>query len=121
MRLMSFALTGPQVLFQTKTVTRRMGWRRLAPGTLLQPVEQAQGLRKGARVRRIGGPIRVLRVTREQLSCMNTRAYGGRELVCEGFPGMTGRQFVDLFCEANGCDRNAEITRIEFEYVEPRA
>lgn len=62
---MSFALTSTQINDRTKTVTRRLGWSRLRPGTLLQPVVKAQGLKKGEKVQKVGGPIRVVSVRRE--------------------------------------------------------
>lgn len=52
MRMMSFALTTPQMLARAKTVTRRVGWATLQPGTVLQAVEKSQGLGRGARVTR---------------------------------------------------------------------
>jgi len=42
-RMISMFLTQQQVKARTKTVTRRLGWRWLKPGTLLQPVVKAQG------------------------------------------------------------------------------
>jgi hypothetical protein len=48
MRLISFALTTGQIRNRTTTVTRRLWWKNLKPGTLLQPVEKAPGLKKGA-------------------------------------------------------------------------
>lgn len=52
MRNISFALTTEQIRNQTKTVTRRVGWANLKPGTLLQPIEKGQGLKKGDRARK---------------------------------------------------------------------
>lgn len=121
MRYMSFALTTDQVRNRTKTVTRRMRWADLKPGTLLQPIVKGQGLKKGAKVEKIGGPIRVVSVRREPLDLMlgwpaNVR-YGIKETILEGFGHMTSQQFVEMFCKANGCEASAEVTRIEFEYL----
>jgi hypothetical protein len=66
-RLISFSLTTDQIRNRTKTVTRRLGWARLKPGTLLQPIVKGQGIPKGGKVETIGGPIRVVRVDREPL------------------------------------------------------
>ena len=131
MRHMSFALTVPQVLNRSKTVTRRLRWwvtvrksdgqrrRSLLPGDLLQPIEKGQGLKKGQKVVTVGGPIRVLTVRRERLDLMNDEAcYGLREAALEGFPHLTGKQFVAMFCEHNGCTPDTEVTRIEFKYVD---
>lgn len=73
MRNMSFALTTDQVRQQTKTVTRRLGWKTLKPDTLIQPVVKGMGLKKGETVERIGGPIRVLNVRREPLNIIGAR------------------------------------------------
>lgn len=120
MRNMSFALTAEQVRRREKTVTRRLGWGQLKPGTLLQPVVKGQGLKKGEKVERIGGPIRVLRVNIELL-CDLVERYDQpyEETAAEGFPDMSGREFIEMFCEHNGCDDMTGVTRIEFEYVQP--
>lgn len=121
MRNISFALTTEQVRNHTKTVTRRLAWKNLKLGTLLQPVVKAQGLKKGERVEKIGGPIRVVSVRREfldRLTCPDSGAYGSIEVALEGFAYMTPADFVAFFCEQNGCRDDVFVTRIEFEYVE---
>lgn len=120
MRNISFALTTDQIRQQTKTVTRRLGWANLKVGSLLQPVVKGMGLKKGETVERIGGPIRVVRVHRERLDEMEGGWSGDHEAALEGFPSMSSRQFIDMFCEHNGCEPKTEVTRIEFEYTEPR-
>jgi hypothetical protein len=118
MRNMSFALTTEQVKARTKTVTRRLGWKNAKRGDVIQPVVKGMGLKKGEKVERIGGPIRIVCVTREPLNAMhNEQLYGLREASREGFPHLTGKQFVAFFCEHNGCTPDTEVTRIEFEYV----
>lgn len=117
MRHMSFALTTAQVRQRTKTVTRRLGWKNLQVGTLVQPVVKAQGLKKGERVQTLGAPIRILAVTREPLGSILGRPGDVRR---EGFPAMSGVEFVNMFCDHNGCEPDDEITRIEFEYVVER-
>jgi hypothetical protein len=122
MRHISFALTTDQVRNQTKTVTRRLGWRHLVPGTVLQPVVKAQGLKKGEKVEKIGGPIRVTAVERQLLSLLGVRVLGYEqtaEMAKEGFPDMGTTEFVVMFCEANKCAPSTMVTRIEFEYTEP--
>ena len=47
MRNISFMLTKDQVRNRHKTVTRRLGWRRLKPGDVLRGVEKAMGLKAG--------------------------------------------------------------------------
>ena len=115
MRHISFALTTEQVRNRTKTVTRRLGWKLLKPGTLLQPVEKCQGIPKGGKVEKIGGPIRVLKVEREPLSGIFVQQ---GDLRLEGFPNTSPATFVRMFCEHNGCDEETYVTRIEFEYVD---
>lgn len=83
---MSFALTTDQVRRRTKTVTRRMGWRRLKPGTLLQPIVKGQGIPKGGHVETIGGPIRVLRVDSVVLGDITPQGRASR-----GLPVVDGR------------------------------
>lgn len=118
MKNISFFLTQRQIGDQSKTVTRRLGWRTLKPGTLLQPVVKGQGLKKGETVQRIGGPIRIVSVTRERLDEMEGGWSGDHEAALEGFPSLNSRQFIDMFCEHNTCEPNTVITRIAFEYVE---
>jgi hypothetical protein len=118
-RNMSFALTTEQVRAQRKTVTRRLGWAKLQPGTLIQPVVKGMGLKKGEKAEKVGAPIRVVKVNREPLDFMvKDPVYGHREAQAEGFPSMRGEDFVAMFCEHNACRPETEVTRIEFEYME---
>lgn len=115
MRNMSFALTTVQIWGQSKTVTRRLGWRFLKPGDLLQPVEKCQGLKKGERIKKIGCPIRVVNVSRAPLNSITPQ-----DVHREGFPLMTQREFVEMFKRTHaGCRVATPVTRIQFEYVEP--
>jgi hypothetical protein len=125
MRNISFALTTDQVRNQTKTVTRRIGWAWLKPGTLLQPIVKGQGIPKGGKVEKIGAPIRVVSVRRERLSKLvsSSPAWARREVVAEGFPEMTAYQFFGFFSKSHGARSEdqalrLEVTRIEFEYTE---
>jgi len=113
MRNMSFALTTPQILAQTKTVTRRFGWWFLRPGDLVQPVKKAMGLKKGERVEKLGCPIRILSTREEPLFLADT----AEEVQREGFPDWTPRQFVTMICRHYKCRPNAMCNRIEFEYT----
>lgn len=120
-RNISFALTTPQFIAGTKTVTRRIGWKGLQPGTVLMAVEKSQGLKKGETVKRLG-QIKVVSVEREKLRRMiDERDYGRREVVREGFPQMTAKGFVEFFSDANNCDpHEAIVTRIEFVKLQPK-
>jgi hypothetical protein len=110
---MSFALTEKQILDRTKTQTRRLGWLFVKAGDLIQPIEKGQGLKKGERVKYLGGPIRVKAVWGERLNTI-TRA----DVAREGFPEMGPRQFVKFFCKTNGCARDRLVNVITFEYLD---
>lgn len=109
---MSFALTTEQVRRRRKTVTRRNGWTNAKVGDVIQPLIKCQGIPKGGHVEKIGGPIRVVSVRREELRAI-TRADVRRE----GFPGMTPAAFVSFYIQANGGRADQIVTRIEFEYL----
>lgn len=114
MRLISFALTRPQVVAQTKTVTRRMGWLDLKVGERLQGCEKVMGRRHGEPLIRLC-VIEVVSVRRERLDAI-TQA----DVAAEGFPNWTPRHFVPFFCESHAkCKPSTRITRIEFRYVTP--
>src|SRR3712207_2665409 len=117
MRTMSFGPTAEQILKQTKTVTRRIGWRTLKPGDLLQPVVKAQRLKHGEKVERIGPPIRVVRVDLEWTSEFLQRDDAASECAREGFPEMSPREFHEMFRDSLPHRYTADIlvTRIEFE------
>lgn len=117
MRNISFSLTAEQIRNRTKTVTRRLGWEDLKPGTFLQPVVKGQGLKKGEHVETIGGPIEIVDVRRERLSrLLVTDVYTRAEVVAEGFPELSEEQFVRMFCEHNDCRPGTWVTRIAFTY-----
>lgn len=118
MRNMSFALTTTQVLEQTKDVTRRLGWLHLKAGDLIQPVKKCMGLKPGEKIEKLGGPVRVVSVRREPLCWIDSHdAYDQEETRREGFPQMTGAEFVAMFCATHkGCTPDTVITRIEFAY-----
>lgn len=119
-RMMSFALTTDQVRARTKTVTRRVGWRHAKTGMMIRPVVQAQGIPKGGKVEWIDPAwfITIVLAHREPLDqLVRIPAYGVAEMALEGFPGMDPRDFVTMFCKANGCKPDQWVTRIRFVYV----
>jgi hypothetical protein len=123
-RNISFALTTDQVRNRTKTVTRRLGWKDLQPGTILQPVVKAQGIPKGGKVEKIGGPIRVVSARRERLARLlyESDEWAHREVVAEGFPCWSRFDFFGFFSKSHGAKSEEqalkmEVTRIEFEYL----
>lgn len=112
MKLMSFALTTEQVRRREKNVTRRLGWKDAKPGQIVQPIVKGQGLKKGEKVERIGGPIRFTAVTREGLR----EGLSQSDVLREGFPNMTPAAFAAMFCKHNRCTESTIVTRIAFEY-----
>jgi hypothetical protein len=118
MRNISFALTTPQFIDGSKDVTRRLGWEFLQPGDRLMACEKCQGIQKGGLVRL--GVIEILDVRREPLSRMTAdAAYGRAEAIREGFPEMSGGEFVEMFCRHMTCDPATVITRIQFTRIHP--
>ena len=119
---MSFALTTPQVLDQSKDVTRRLGWLHLKAGDLIQPVRKCMGLKPGEKIEKLGPPIRVLSTRREKLSAMTAvQSYGFMEVAREGFGDhdtyFWPSAWVEMFCATHkGCTPDTVITRIEFAY-----
>jgi hypothetical protein len=111
MRNMSFSLTTEQIRNKTKFVTRRLGWRFLKVGEYVQVVEKCQGLKKGEKIKKIT-VIKVVSTARQMLNEITQR-----DCFLEGFPKMTPKQFIKMFCNANKCPDDIEITRIKFEYV----
>lgn len=119
MRLISFALTKPQFLDRSKTVTRRNGWLWLVEAFKANPekefllcgVEKAMGLKKGESVNRLA-TIRVVSVRREPIEDIMPE-----DVVAEGFPDWTPGKFVAFYCKANRCKPSDLCTRIEFEHV----
>lgn len=115
-RNISFSLTTEQIRNRTKTVTRRLGWKTLRPGEILNACVKCMGLRSGEKIEKIC-QIRVVSVRLEELGDM--RAEGSHtEAAKEGFPHLTNSQFVDMFCCEMGCVPWTVVTRIEFEYVD---
>jgi len=113
-RNISFALTTEQFRKRTKTVTRRKGWKFLKSGDILTGCVKCMGLKPGEKIERLG-QIRVVDVRQEPLSAM-TRD----DVWAEGFNGKTSTpdDFISMFCEHMGGDRNQIVTRIEFEYLD---
>ena len=110
-RAMSFMLTQQQVLDGTKTQTRRLGWVDLQKGEVLNAVRKAMGLKRGEQQQSLG-LIRVQRVRRERLDAITPA-----DVRAEGFPDMTPRAFIELFCKANKCNAERVVTVIDFERV----
>lgn len=109
---MSFFLTERQFLDGTKDVTRRMGWHRLKVGDRLRAVRKAMGLKKGEK-QVVLGVFEVLEKDYVRLDTITKR-----DVIREGFPNMTPRQFVKMFCDSHkGCKPDSEVTRAVFKRV----
>ena len=107
----SFALTTQQILDETKTVTRRSGKRQYKAGQLIQAVNKAMGFKKGEHPVKLK-LLEVTNVCYEPLDEITVT-----DLKHEGFPDMTKRQFIDMYCKANKVTPNSIVQVIEFRYV----
>lgn len=127
-RLMSVAMTTDAVIERRKDVTRRLNWwenkngrRLLVPGDTLTLCRKVQGRKAGEPIERLA-EVEVVDVRRERLDAMFVKSYGEREVEREGFPGMTPGDFVRrYFLDAQGLYPHAEVTRIEWRYLETHA
>ena len=133
-RLMSVAFTEDAVRARTKTVTRRAGWwedkngrRLLTAGDHLTLCRKVMGRKSGEPLVRIVD-VEVLDVRREPLDLLHGGTapywteYGRDEMTREGFPGRDPHWFVaELFTAAQGIAPDAEVTRIEWRYLDGEA
>lgn len=118
-RNMSFSLTTDQIRNRTKTVTRRKGWKFLKAGTVINACVKCMGLKPGEKVEKLC-QIFITDVRRESLDNMDHDgfgSYGNTEADKEGFPLLTGIEFVNMFCKHMGGEPDQIVTRIEFEYI----
>lgn len=114
MRNISFMLTPSQLLDGSKDVTRRLGWKNLKPGQRIQACKKCMGLKKGEAIEKLA-VIEIVSVNREPLSRMiSDPVYGQDESRREGFPGMSGLEFVEMFCKHMKVTPDDIVTRIEF-------
>lgn len=124
MRNMSFFLTTQQFLDYCKDLTRRIGWGFLKPGEHFMAIEKGQGLKFGEHVWRLGECICISNEPEPLLAICRLPIRGLRsECGREGFPEMTPREFVKMFCEANSkgkkrCYPDTIINRIEFRRLD---
>ncbi|MFI9638227.1 hypothetical protein ACIHAX_36630 [Nocardia sp. NPDC051929] len=109
---MSVSLTEDQVRARTKTVTRRMGWLALKPGTQLTLCRKVMGRRKGEPLVRIVDVV-VEDVRRERLALITAE-----DVRAEGFPDWTPDEFIAFFCRSHqGCTPETTVTRIQWRYL----
>lgn len=117
-RNMSFSLTTDQIRNRTKTVTRRLGWSFLRPGDIVNACVKCMGLKPGEKIEKLC-QIRIVSNTREILYRMGQpERMAWNECRKEGFPDMAPEKFVEMFCRHMGCEPDALVNRIEFEYLE---
>ena len=117
-RNISFSLTTKQFRDRSKTVTRRLRWDNVKVGDILMGVEKAMGLKPGEKMVRLG-PIRVTDARNEPLQLMiDDPDYGKTEAAKEGFPEMSGAEFVAMFCKHMKVVPSYAPKRIEYEYVD---
>jgi hypothetical protein len=110
-RLMSVALTVPQVRDRSKTVTRRDGWLVLKPGDPLTLCEKVRGRKPGEPLVRIAD-VMVVSVRREPLNAITAA-----DVAAEGSPHMTPAGFVSFFCGTHkDCEPGTLVTRIQWAY-----
>jgi hypothetical protein len=123
MRNMSFKLTTKQFLEGTKDVTRRTGWANLAEGEHFSAVEKSQGLKKGEKIKYLGQCICISNKA-ERLDDIITRPLRlgdchirnpRREVEREGFPFLSSKEFVEMFCKEMKCHPTTTVQRIEFK------
>lgn len=111
-RNMSFAYTIDAVKERRKTVTRRVGWRHVKAGEIVNACEKCMGLKPGEKVNRLA-MIRIKSVSREPL-----KAITAHEVEREGHQGKTPEWFVERFSKNHkGVTKDSEVTRIEYEYL----
>lgn len=124
-RLMSVSMTEQAVVERRKTVTRRKGWAFLKPGDRLTLCRKVMG-RQGAPLVRLA-EVEVVHVRREPLTMLLGKPdtsllsyiYGCAEVGSEGFPGMSGAEFVQrFFVDAQGMSPDDVVTRIEWRYLD---
>ncbi len=122
---MSVAYTEDAVRERRKTVTRRKGWLMLKPGDHLTLCRKVMGRKPGEPLVRIC-EVEVVNVRRESLyeidvddSLVWPEEYAAAEIQKEGFGEMNPADFVTkYFVEAQGMARDAEVTRVEFRYLD---
>ena len=110
-RNMSFMLTTEQIRNQKKTVTRRLGWKFLRHGDIVNACEKCQGLKKGEKIKKIC-QIRIVDIVNLPLFMM-----WKSDCIKEGFPELEPKEFIKMFCKEMGCKPDTLVNRIEFEYV----
>lgn len=116
MRNISFSMTTEAFRRREKTVTRRLGWWDLQPGSILMGVEKGMGLGKGGKVVRLGA-IKIVDVRMETLDSITDA-----DCVLEGLPDWNAQKFIYMFSTYNRAKCKAlgprtMVNRIEFKHI----
>ena len=111
MRNMSFALTEDQISKKKKTVTRRLRWKNIEVGELIQAVDRVMGFKRGQHPKK----LTVIRIVSHRWEPLNEITID--EVRKEGFPNMTIEEFIEGFCKKFHCNPQTLVHVIEFEYV----
>lgn len=111
MRLISCALTQPQIRNRSKTETRRLGWKNVKVGQLLCFVDKCMGFKPGEKPTRISIVI-VMNAHRERLCDITPKA-----VEREGFPEMSPEEFVTMFSENMKCQKIEPVTAIRYLFI----
>jgi hypothetical protein len=115
-RLMSVAYTADAVIERRKTVTRRVGWRFLKQGDELDLCRKVMGRKKGELLERLAR-VRVVDVRREPLNRITAADVDAEGVdLPPGFSGPVG--WAAWYAGTMGCPVDAEVTRIEWEYLD---
>ena len=113
---MSFSKTKEQFCNRTKTVTRRIGKRRILIGRRYTAIEKGMGLKKGEKVVPMGDFIPTSARWEPLDRMIKEPEYGRQEVIKEGFPYLTPAQFVEMFCTMHHIPPDQLVNRIEYEY-----
>lgn len=115
-RLMSVALTRDAVIERRKTVTRRLGWATLTPGTRLTLCTKVMGRRRADGTVDPLERLAVVEVVAVRAEPLNTITR--HDVALEGFDDMSPAEFVAFFCAAMHCPPDQIVNRIEWRYLD---
>lgn len=114
---MSFGLTRPQFEDETKTVTRRNGWKNIKIGVIHNGVDRVMGFKRDEHPVILHQFIPVSSRWEPLRRMIDDPEYGRHEVIKEGFPDWTPLQFVEFYCKHNRCKPETLVNRIEFKHV----
>ena len=80
---------------------------------MVRPVRKGMGLKKGQKVERLRGPLRIVSTRREPLDAITDD-----DVTLEGFPDKSAYWFVCMMIGWHKCRPDVECNRIVFEYTD---